>query len=565
MGGTTNRPGAADLVFYNGNIAVMDPRGRFCSAVAVKKDRIDALGADKEVLSLRGGSTKMLNLAGRTVIPGLVDSHTHFPGAALSELEGELFIPGSVAELLDSIKARAGVAGEGAWLHFRNTYPARLLEGRFPTLRELDSAAPDNPVYVDAVYSGKANSRALRAAGINANTAPARGNLGKDPRTGRLDGTLFLCGYLIKDKLKMPEYSLEDRLSAFMKLQKNYNMLGLTSIILGSTEPAEIEAFNRLYREGNLNLRVVYTRCMMSPENVESGIEELSAKIETPAEWGKLGFLKVIIDGGILTGTAYMREPYGAGWNPFGIETGFRGVVNMEKEQIIPFIENAYELGLQMTAHCVGDGAVDRLLSAYEDFDGRKPLKDRRFSFIHADFTDKDVLRRMSSLGLLLISQPAWHYMDGSILNRLLGPGTMKTFLPYKNAVELGVQVCGGSDHMVKHSSFASQNPYNPFLGLYNLVTRRTCRGERVMGEQALSRREALAMYTSQGAYASFDENRRGTLEEGRLADMAVLSDDFFACPESGIPAIVSECTVVGGQIVYQNPWAGSALREGGF
>ncbi len=544
----------ADMIVYNGKIASSDAQGNFYSALAVQNDKISALGTEDEILKLKTDKTCMIDLCGRTVVPGLNDTHTHFSGAALSELNGELFVPESVEELLSNIKNQVKKTDRGQWLHFRNTYPTRLDEYRFPTLEELDDAAPENPVYVDAAYAGKANSCAMKMVGIDENTVPTTGKLGKDPRTGNLNGTLFLCGSLIHKHLKGPEHSLEDRICALKKLQREYNKLGLTSIILGGTSRSDVEAFAQMYKENSLSLRMVYTHRSSDPGNVESEIENLMDSVDIPPEWGKLGFLKVSLDGGILTGTAYMRKPYGKGWKPFGIDDeNFRGIINLTKEQLEPFVKHACRLNLQMTAHCIGDAATDRLLSAYETVNKEIPLDGKRFSFIHADFTDKTVLKKIAGLGLILISQPAWHYKDGSILNQIMDGETMASFLPYKDMQRLGVSFCGGSDHMAKHDSFASQNPYNPFLGMYNLITRKTCKGDLIGEEQAISRRQALAAYTSRAAFASFDEEKKGTLQTGKLADMAVLSEDFFTCPEESIPHIESECTIIGGKIVYSN------------
>jgi len=279
----------------------------------------------------------------------------------------------------------------------------------------------------------------------------------------------------------------------------------------------------------------------------------MNAVIDTPVDWGKPGFLKVFIDGGILTGTAYMRKPYSPKLGIPGVMDGtFRGVITADRDKLCLFIRKACETGLQMTAHCIGDAALDVFLSAYEEVNRSIPIYGKRFSVIHADFTDEHTISRLQQLGIVLISQPAWHYRDGSALSRILDSETMASFLPYRRLIESGIVVCGGSDHMIKVDSFHSQNPYNPFIGLYNLITRKTEKGEAIQQEQRISRLQALKMYTANGAYATFDENKKGTLEDGKLADMAVLSKDYFTCAEEDIPKIESELTIVGGRVVYE-------------
>jgi predicted amidohydrolase YtcJ len=541
----------ADMILCNGKIISCNSNSNVYQALAIKSGLIAAVGANEAVLALKGAKTQLVDLQGRAVIPGLIDTHVHTSMAALSELKGELFIPRSVKELLEFIRYKTSIIETGEWLYFRNTYPTRLEEYRFPTLEELDSAAPVNPVYLDGFYAGQANSCALNAAGITNSSRPIRGKLCRD-ESGKLTGTLFMCGDLIKKYIPKPEYSQKDYIDAISTLHSNYSELGITSVIDGGTSLTDIEAINTMNREGHQNVRTVYTLIPKTPEAVDKSVSEYRSAVNTPAEWGKLGFLKVVLDGGILTGTSYMRKPYGKGCSVFGIDDPeFRGVISYDKEQLTNLSRKAYEHELQMTAHSIGDAATDVLLSAYIALNESMPVKGRRFSIIHGDFTDLQTLQEIKSLGVVLISQPAWHYKDGSILSRVLDGETMQTFLPYRSIDELGVHAAAGSDHMVKHDSVLAVNPYNPFIGMYNLVTRRTCKGDTVMPEQSITREKALKLYTLNGAYASFDENIKGSLEVGKLADLAVLSSDYLTCSEEEIPKIKSLMTVVGGKTVY--------------
>jgi predicted amidohydrolase YtcJ len=209
----------------------------------------------------------------------------------------------------------------------------------------------------------------------------------------------------------------------------------------------------------------------------------------------------------------------------------------------------AYDNRLQMTAHCIGDAAVDELLAAYEEVDHKNAIGKRRFTMIHADFTDQQVLYKMKDLGILILSQPAWHYMDGDLMLEVGDKEATDSFLPYRAMEDIGICVSAGSDHMAKHDPNTACNPYNPFIGMYSMITRKTRTGKEVYPEQKVSRYSALKAYTVNGAYASFDEDKKGTLEAGKLADMVLLSKDFFTCPEDEIPGITSELTIVGGKI----------------
>ncbi len=542
-----------NLILFNGKIISGDVRNNIYEAVAIRDDRIAALGTSDSMLALKNNRTRLFNLEGKVVIPGLIDTHSHTLGASLSEMRGELFVASSVDELLSHIREKVKQAGKGEWLYFPNTYPARLEEHRYPTMDELDAAAPDNPVYLDGAYAGQANSCALRIAGIDEKTAPCHGQILRDEKTGRISGRLFLCGDLIKRHLEKPRYEKHEALDAVQKLLKGYGKVGITSVIDACTTVEAVDIFNTLYQNGKLNIRLTYTFPAGSAESVIEESEKLIQSIGTPPEWGKTGFIKIFLDGGILTGTSYMRKPYKKGSGIVGTENDdFCGIILFSKEQIVEYIRKAFEAGLQMTAHCIGDAAADRFVSAYEEVNRSLPVNGRRFSVIHADFTDTRLLERIKNLGLVLISQPAWHYKDGSVLDKIFDRETMRSFLPYGDMEKLGVSVCAGSDHMVKHDSFLSQNPYNPFLGMYNLVTRKTRYGEVVYPEQKVSRQTALRMYTLYGAYASFDENRKGSLEVGKFADMAVIDRDLYICPEEEIPFIESELTLVGGKTIWK-------------
>lgn len=543
-------------IFYNGRIHTMDSKKNVYEAMAAAASgEILALGTNEEILALRGSETYTYNLNNHTVIPGLNETHTHIFRVGLSELREEKFIPASINELLEYIKEKVQVLKPGEWMYFQNTYPTRLKEYRFPTLEELDSAAPNNPIYVDGAYAGQVNSYALRLLNIDENTPePGNGKFIRDKVSGKLTGLLFCCGDIVKNALITKSDTVEDIKKGFLNIQANYHKYGITSIVDGMTNEVEIKALNELYKEGKLGLRTILTGMVPSSSlsAAEENLERLKVLTALPCEWGKLSFCKVILDGGILTGTAYMRRPYNDAAGVFGINfDDFKGIIYYNSSRLKDIIGIAVKTNLQMTAHCIGNAATDILLDAYESYQEENNIKDRRFSIIHCDFTDENTLKRIKDLNLSILFQPAWHYMDGDILGKVLDSKTMESFLPYKEYVNMGIHASAGSDHMIKYDPFLSHNPYNPFLSLYNMITRKTRLGNIIGGENRISRYDALAMYTSKASYISFDENIKGSLEAGKYADFTVLSRDYFNCPEEDIKDICSVMTVVGGKIVY--------------
>jgi len=546
---------APDKIFYNGRIYSMDNKNSLYEAIAIYKDKILSIGTDREILNMKAAGTELFDLKGHAAIPGIIETHSHIFSAGLSELKGEKFIPQSVKELLDYIRENVIYKRPGEIFYFSHIYPTRLKEYRFPTLKELDEAAPDNPVCIDGMYAVQVNSYALGMLGIDENTPePAIGKFIRDTESGKLTGLLFRCGEILSNLRKSADGSIEDIVEGFKKIQFNYNKYGITSVIDGITDESYIKALNVIFNEGSLNLRISLTAKVTCANSAMQRIRSMKSLLELPSEWGRLSFLKVSVDGGILTGTAFMRKPYHDQIGMFGINNDhFRGIISYTSEELVGFIDAAFKSGLQMTAHCIGDAATDLLLDAYEMYQKKENINNRRFTILHCDFTDRETLHRIKKMNLCVLFQPAWKYMDGDILIKVLDAETMHSFLPYKQYINMQISAAAGSDHMVKYDPLLSQNPYNPFLALYNMVTGKTRFGTCIDPENCISRKEALAMYTRNAAYAAFDESCKGTLEAGKFADFAILSDDYFNCEEEKIKNICSEMTVAGGKIVYKN------------
>ena len=553
---------AADLILFNGKVVTMNQKLDTAQAVAIQADKIIAVGTNEQILARAGAKTEKIDLRGKMVIPGLTESHSHITGAAESEYFEEIYIPTSGEDLLRYTARKAETLKEGEWIYFRNTYPTRLREYRFPTLKELDSVAPRNPVFVDGAYAGQANSYALKIAKIDENTPqPPVGEIVKDPATGKPTGLFLRAQSLVtRHYAGSRKLTPEQRLEALRKLTKNYNQLGITSVIEGGTTPDGVSAFNDLYHRGELTLRMSYSirpDITKPKEEIVKQVSNLISLIKTPDDWGKLHFFKAWVDGGILTGTALMREPYGTTGplhrQVFGhTDPKFKGVITHDLDTYTKAAEIAHELNLQMTAHCIGDGALDILFESYKRVNAKHPIKNRRWSAIHGDFTDEAMLKWMAENGVMNIAQIAWFYKDGDILSKVLTERAVKSFYPFKTMENLGVTAIGGSDHMVKWNSVESVNPYNPWLSMYALVTRQTERGGVLFPEERISRESALKQYTLNGAYAIFAEGSKGSIEPGKLADLAVLNKDFFTCPAEEIREIRALLTLVGGKVIYK-------------
>jgi len=272
-------------------------------------------------------------------------------------------------------------------------------------------------------------------------------------------------------------------------------------------------------------------------------------------EWLWLRGVKIFLDGGMLTGSAYMRQPWGKSTIYAIDDPNYRGLLYVEPERLYQLAKLCLEKDLQFTAHSVGDGAVHALLQAYDAIDKDFPVRPTRPCITHCNFMSREAIETMKRLGVVADLQPDWLWLDGKTLLQQFGDDRLAYFQPYRSIIDSGVIVGGGSDHMQKVGSLRSINPYNPFLGMWIAVTRQP-RGMNLPlhAEQRIDRREAIRLYTINNAFLIFDEKNRGSLEPGKLADFIVIDRDLLECPESDIRSIQVEQTFVGGHQVHSKP-----------
>ncbi len=537
----------ADTIIINGKILTVDEQFTIAEAVAVRDDRIIAVGSSDEIRKLATPQCRIIDAEGKTVIPGLIDAHMHPETASLSEIEEVIPDVHTIPELLEWIKDQAGTKPEGDWIIFPKMFFTRLVELRQPRLSELDSAAPAHPVFLNGSFGGMINTAAMKASGIDQQTLH-EGVL-RDEQTGRLSGFIRASAFNL---LKVPAQrilSAQEQEDALLAMLHRYNRYGITSLCSGTGDFESYKMYRQLGEEGKLTTRI----CQNILLQAGADIDTLEYVTGDGNEWARIGALKVFLDGGILTGTAYLREPWGdRARSIFGVrDPAYRGVVNLSEEELLAIVTAANENNWKFTAHSTGGGGVDLLLDVYEKVDEIKPIADRRFSIIHGNFFTEMAIQRMSELGVYADMQAAWFYKDADAMKLILGNERIGTFHPYRSLLDAGVTVNGGSDHMVKWDADASINPYNPFLAMWSMVTRTTERNTVINPEQAITREEALRMYTINNAYASFEESLKGSIEPGKLADLAILSHDLLDCPADQIREIRAETTMVGGKIVY--------------
>jgi len=545
---------APDVIYYHAKVITMASPPT-AEALAIRGDRFSTVGSNDDVLQTAGPQTRKIDLAGKCIVPGIIESHVHPIAAALSEIDGPIPLLHSVGEIQNYIREQAAKLPADRLIFVPKVYSTRLRERRYPTRYEVDAAASDREVMLDNGYAAVLSSVLLRKLGITHDTPqPPNGRIEKDAK-GEPTGLVLGAPQLLRKLRASRPVSDQDRLWALKSMLARYNSVGITSIYDRSEGPEGFRAYQTLRQAGELTARCTVTyliRAEGTPEQVRQEIERIPFVTGWGDPWLRVGTLKTILDGGILIGTAFLREPYGPHTQIYGYaDPDYRGVLSVPRENLFEMAKAADELGWQMTAHTTGGGATDLLLDAYEAANHIKPINGRRFTVTHGNFPDARAIARSKALGVVFDVQPFWLYLDGDAIKDVFGPARMKDFQPLRSLFDAGIVVGGGSDHMIRFDPREATNPYHPFLGMWIAVTRKTVGGTVLNPEQRISRMEALKMWTWNGAYLMFAESEKGSIEAGKLADLAVLTKDYATCPEDEIKDIEALRTVVGGKVVY--------------
>jgi len=551
-----------DLVLHHGKIVTVDAEFRVVQAMAVQGERIVAVGSDEEVLKLAGPNTRRVDLAGKMVLPGLIDSHTHPTSAAMFEFDHPVPEMESVADVLAYVRGRAAALGEGKWIVIQQVFITRLRDRRFPTRQELDQAAPRNPVIFRTGPDASLNSPALARCGIDKDfriTDGGPGSVERDPATGQPTGILRNCGRFLKIQSEARSPTEEDRQRRMAELLAAYNRVGLTSICDRDAGDSQIALYRRLKDSGRLTCRVFVhysVNAQGSWEEIESAI--LRAARHPLHRHDKMLWvrgIKVYLDGGMLTGSAYLLKPWGVSPIYSITDPTYRGMLFIPPERLVKIARLAMQHDLQPTAHTVGDGAVHALVDAYEQVNREFPVAPQRPCISHANFMTPEAIEKMHKLGIVADMQPVWIYLDGATLSAHFGEARLSYFQPYKTLFARGVMVGGGSDHMQKIEAERSINRYSPFLGMAMTLTRQPRWTDKPLHpEQAITRQQAIRLYTINNAYLTFEEKEKGSLEPGKLADFIVLDRDLLACPVEEVPRTEVLATYLGGKAVYERP-----------
>jgi predicted amidohydrolase YtcJ len=532
---------APDTIYVNGNVVTVDNDFSYSQALAITGDKFVAVGSSDAMRKLAGPDTKVVDLMGLTVIPGLTDNHLHSagggPGVDLSRAR-------SLDEVLALIKQRAEGLPQGELVITNGDWhEAQLAEQRLPLRRDLDDAAPNHPVVV--VRGGHEyilNSAALEKWNVSTETpVPDGGRITRYP-DGELNGELVDTAKRFVTLPHPPQLSLDEMVERQANEYKTLNAVGLTAVRHPGGSIEQYNVRKELQKRGLLTMRV--TQLLSVARNGEVAKAENTVK-----GWGlkpddggamlRIGGIKLGVDGGFEGG--FMREPYAEPWDNGGTFYGLQTVPQQRFNNIVMALNR---LGWRVFTHAVGDAAIDQVLTGYEAANAEESIVGERWGIEHGFIPQPDQFERINALGLYLSVQNHL-YVAGPSLVQYWGPKRAGWTTPVKAYLDAGVPVSGGTDSPVI--------PYPPAWVIYHFVTRDTITGGVMGPDQAISREAALRLVTRNYPYLTFEEDSKGTIEPGKYADMVVLDRDIMTVPAEEIEEMKVLLTVVGGNVVYQN------------
>lgn len=534
----------ADTILVNGKIVTLDSRSSIVQAIAIKDGKILATGSDAEIRRDADSRTRVIDLGGREVIPGLMDSHLHALRAGLTH-SVELSWAGipTLAKALGLIHDAAQKLPPGAWIKVGGGWTdLQFQEKRGPTIAELAAAAPGRPVYVQRLYNTAWITPAgLKLMKLTPETEIPGGKAEKDANgnlTGVFTGVNRTFNFFTA---KIPQPGFDQQLAGTKLYFRDMNRLGLTAINDfpgGGMLPEHYRAVQTLWQKHQMTLRVSFH---IGTEGLPNELDSVKAMTEfTPMNFGD-DMLRFRGIGEALTQGMYDGSTVAVPFNP----------TDKDREQFCAIAQWAAEHGMNVQQHAASDKAASMILDCFEAINKQIPIAPLRWQIAHIENASERTLSRMKALNMGWTVQDRLLYA-GPIVMKVLGPEASKRTPPIKTALKMGVHVAAGTDS-------DQVSPFNPFVSLRWLLDGKMIDGTPMRGpEETPSREEALRMYTINAAWFTFDEDKRGSLEPGKYADLAVLPDDYMTIPAQKVGELHSLLTLVGGKAVYgEGPFAG--------
>lgn len=527
-----------DLILKNGLLVTMDDRQPRAEALAIAGDRIVAVGSNDEVAALAGRGTKVVDLGGKTVTPGFIDGHCHPAVSGRMHLRMIDCDLRSIAAIQAAVRERAAKTPPGEWVVGFKYDDTKTAERRFITREDLDAAAPDHPVYIQhrGGHTAYVNSRALAKGGLSeASPDPQGGKLGRDPATGRLTGRLLERAVDPFEK-SIPAFGSttreEDR-AAVRLITQMFAKAGVTSSTDAYGAPDDLRAYQDARDAGELSARIY---CMLGYTHIDTMI---AAGVRTGFgdDWVRVGGLKQTCDGSISERTARLSEPYVGRPDDFGI-------IVMDADELYANARKAHAAGWQLGTHANGDVGIAMVCDLYERLQREMPRRDPRYRIEHCTVINDSLVARMAALGAIPTPFASYVYFHGEKMPEY-GEERLNRMFALRSFIDAGIRPTMGSDY--------PPGPFEPMMALQSMVTRTALDGHVWGPKQKITVEEAIRVCTLNGAYASFEEHLKGSLEPGKLADLVVLGRNPLTEDPSTLVTVPVERTMAGGRWVYES------------
>ena len=522
--------GPADTAFINGKVITVNPLDAIAQAVTIKNGYIQAVGTSDELRPHIDTTTQVVDLQGKALTPGLIDSHCHLQLVGMFGSYLKPMLPPevtSIQSLQNKLAEMVAQTPRGEWI---KAYYFTVGQGVTPRRQDLDPMSPDHPVWImqQGGHYGTANSLALKIAGITSSTPNPTGGVIERDDDGGLTGVLY--NHRAMDLLRkyIPDFSLKDVSSWIASGQALFASCGVTSFQDNNVRGADVIG---LYLQGKMSLRGAVYFTLEYPRDLDTALTQVSPYSDP---FMRLAGFKFLIDG--QAPTAYCHQPHnGVSWN----------MPTWEPRSFKQAVRALHDTGQQICVHCAGDAAVDLALDAYEEAMNANPRPDPRHRIEHAIFTTPEATRRMKDLGVVVSFHPAFLRIGGDGWLPMFGEERLKRTMVTREWLDSGVPVALGSD--------APTTPwYTPPMAIWGAVARMTYSGKVLGPEQSLTIQEALRAHTLGAAYASHEEQIKGSIEVGKLADLTMWQEDPYSVPLPELPYVQVAMTMVGGKVVYQ-------------
>jgi predicted amidohydrolase YtcJ len=524
------------LLLHGANVVTVDPANPKAQAVAIAGDRIVAVGLDKDVLNLATPRTRKIDLSGRTVLPGFIDAHTHVGYSGIRHLKQVDCDLRSIADIQKAIRGRATKTKPNEWVIGFKYDDTKTSDGRKLTRADLDSAAPNHPVFIGhrGGHTAYVNSLALKLAGVTENTRdPAGGKYVREPATGKLTGGLLETATQPFRKLFDTGYTRDEYRQGVEIITRMLARAGITSAHDALGGPEDLRAYQDAYQSGQLSTRIY---CLIRLAALDRMIAA-GTRTGMGSEWVRIGAVKLMCDGSISERTARLSQPYVG-------RPDDHGILVMEEAALYDAARKAHLADWQIGTHANGDVAIDIILRVYERLQRESPRKDPRFRIEHCTVINDDLVRRIRALGAIPNPFSTYVYYHGEKM-REYGAERLNSMFAVRSFLDAGVRVTQTSDY--------PPGPFEPMMALQSSVTRTDSKGTVWGPRQRVTVEEAIRVGTMHGAYASFEERLKGSLEAGKLADLVVLGQDPLRVDPSQLINVPVERTMAGGRWVYES------------